>query len=63
MLSCALFSQTEKKIKEQMWEEAPAEFKVTKVPDKWKNESAVLIAVSREHSWETAKAGYHETFN
>ncbi|MBV4359428.1 DUF3857 domain-containing protein [Pinibacter aurantiacus] len=63
MLSCALFSQTEKKVKEQMWDEAPAEFKITKVPEKWKNESAVLIAVLREHSWETAKAGYHETFN
>ena len=46
-----LFAQTEaeKKIREEMWERPLPEFKTTQVPDKWKNESAVLLALQREY--------------
>lgn len=57
LLSCMLlcvhlvFAQTEieKKIREEMWEKPAAEFKSTQVPEKWKNESAVLLALQREY--------------
>ncbi|HAS45190.1 MAG TPA: hypothetical protein DCS93_32200 [Microscillaceae bacterium] len=41
------FSQTKKEIqqvKKKMWETYDPAFKVTKIPDKWKNEAAVVIA-------------------
>jgi hypothetical protein len=42
-------SDVENKLKEQMWKNASAEFKTTTVPDKWKNESAVVLALEREY--------------
>jgi hypothetical protein len=46
-----LIAQTdvEKKLKEEMWKKASTEFKTTAVPDKWKNESAVVLALEREY--------------
>src|SRR5687767_10549349 len=53
MLLCihVVFAQTEaeKKIREEMWERPAPEFKSTQVPEKWKNESAVLLALQREY--------------
>jgi hypothetical protein len=51
LLGVQLFAQSdaEKKVKEEIWKSAPAEFKVTEVPDKWKNESAVILALQREY--------------
>ncbi|MBC7903365.1 MAG: DUF3857 domain-containing protein, partial [Gemmatimonadaceae bacterium] len=43
-------SDAEKKIREEMWGNPVPEFKTTEVPEKWKNESAVLLAVQREYS-------------
>lgn len=42
-------SDVENKLKEAMWKNAPAEFKTTTVPEKWKNESAVVLALEREY--------------
>lgn len=42
-------SEIEKKIKQDLWENCPKEFKSLTIPDKWKNESAVLIAFHREY--------------
>ena len=42
-------NEVEKKIREEMWERPAPEFKTTQVPDKWKNESAVLLALHREY--------------
>jgi hypothetical protein len=53
MLFCIHFifaqTETEKKIREEMWERPAPEFKTTQVPEKWKNESAVLLALQREY--------------
>ncbi|WP_333820054.1 DUF3857 domain-containing protein [Ohtaekwangia sp.] len=42
-------SEIEKKIKEELWSTCPPEFKVTAVPEKWKDESAVVLAYHREY--------------
>ena len=42
-------TEAEKKIREEMWEKPHPEFKATQVPDKWKNESAVMLALHREY--------------
>ena len=42
-------SEIEKKIKEDLWTNCPKEFKSLTVPDKWKKESAVLLAFHREY--------------
>lgn len=42
-------TEAEKKIREEMWEKPQPEFKATQVPDQWKNESAVLLALHREY--------------
>lgn len=42
-------SEIERKIKQEMWGNAPQEFTVNSVPEKWKNESAVLLAFHREY--------------
>lgn len=49
--SVIVFSQSEaeKKIRQQVWGTAPAEFKVNQVPEKWKNESAIIMALSQEY--------------
>lgn len=48
---CRAFAQSgaEKDIKEQLWTKASPEFKVTKVPEQWKNESAVILAFKRDY--------------
>lgn len=40
----------EKKLQTEFWEQAPAAYKVTEVPEKWKNESAVFLGYSTEYS-------------
>ncbi|MBL0744385.1 DUF3857 domain-containing protein [Chryseolinea lacunae] len=42
-------SEVEKKVKLKLWGQAPDEFKTTQVPEKWKNESAVMLAFQREY--------------
>src|SRR5688572_28628972 len=42
-------SEIEKRIKDELWQNCPKEFKSLTIPDKWKNESAVLIAFHREY--------------
>jgi hypothetical protein len=42
-------SEQEKKIKAEIWDKAPAAFKATAVPQKWENESAVLLATSIDY--------------
>ncbi|MES2733022.1 MAG: DUF3857 domain-containing protein [Bacteroidota bacterium] len=46
-----LLAQTdvERKLKQELWTNASAEFKVTQAPEKWKNEPAVILATSREY--------------
>ncbi|SHG52296.1 protein of unknown function [Chryseolinea serpens] len=63
-------SEVEKKVKQKIWGQAPAEFNATQVPEKWKNESAVLLAYHREYICDFAtKVGigaqryYVETLN
>jgi hypothetical protein len=48
-ISLAQSSEIEKKIKQDLWVDCPKEFKSLTIPDKWKNESAVLIAFHREY--------------
>lgn len=48
-LVLAQSSEIEKKIKQEIWGNAPKEFAVNEVPEKWKNESAVLLAFHREY--------------
>ncbi|MCW3085060.1 MAG: hypothetical protein JWP12_2426 [Bacteroidetes bacterium] len=43
-------SDEEKKVKAEVWTNAPEEFKVTQIPDKWKDESAVIIATSLDYN-------------
>ena len=40
----------ENQLKLAMWTNPPAEFKVTDIPEQWKNESAVVIALEREYT-------------
>lgn len=42
-------TEAEKRIREEMWEKPSPEFKTIQVPEKWKNESAVLLALQREY--------------
>jgi hypothetical protein len=42
-------SDVERKIKEDVWENAPIEFKNIDVPEKWNNESAVILALQRQY--------------
>src|SRR5690349_14750967 len=42
-------SEIEKQIKLEVWGQAQGEFKSTQVPDKWKNESAVMLAFERKY--------------
>jgi hypothetical protein len=42
-------SEIEKKIKQDLWVNCPKAFKNTQVPEKWKNESAVMLAFQREY--------------
>jgi hypothetical protein len=42
-------SATEVKLKQEIWQNAPQEFGTTEVPEKWKNESAVLLAFQSEY--------------
>lgn len=47
----SLHAQTkaEENVKEEMWTTPPPEFKTTEVPEKWKNESAVVLALERKY--------------
>jgi hypothetical protein len=59
-------SEVEKKVKEDIWVNAPSEFKTTEVPEKWKNESAVILALQREYIGDFAvkmNRMYVEKFN
>jgi hypothetical protein len=51
LLACSLFAQSEieRKVKEEVWKNSPSEFKVIDVPEKWKNESAVILALHRQY--------------
>ncbi len=42
-------SDVEAKLKLDMWTNAPKEFKTMEVPEKWKNESAVVLALERRY--------------
>lgn len=42
-------TEQENKIKAEIWSNAPAEFKVSSVPEKWQKESAVIIATSLDY--------------
>jgi hypothetical protein len=42
-------SEIEKRIRQELWVNCPKEFKSTTVPEKWKNESAVVLAFHREY--------------
>jgi hypothetical protein len=43
-------SDEEKKVKAEIWNNAPSDFKVTQVPKKWENESAVIIATQLDYA-------------
>jgi hypothetical protein len=52
LLSTAVFGQTESEkriVREKMWQLPDAGFTQTQVPDKWKNESAVVLYRSMEY--------------
>lgn len=52
LLSGICFGQTEarqKAIREKMWQGQDIDFKQTQVPDKWKNESAVILCRNMEY--------------
>src|SRR5688572_17048523 len=42
-------SEIEARIKQELWQNCPTEFKSLNIPDKWKNESAVLLAFHRDY--------------
>jgi hypothetical protein len=42
--------EIEKKLKDELWTNAPPEFKATEVPEKYKNESAVFLAISIDYT-------------
>lgn len=46
---CAQSAEIEKRIKEDLWDKCPKEFKATTVPERWKDESAVVLAFHREY--------------
>jgi len=50
-------SKAEENIKEEMWTNPPPEFKTTDVPEKWKNESAVVLALERKYVGDFAIRG------
>ena len=73
-LAIALFAQTlfcfpsfsqkeELALKEQLWTNASQEFKVTAVPEKWQNESAVILASSYEYVGDFSNRVYVEKLN
>src|SRR5688500_9592489 len=49
LLTLTAQTEAEKKIKLEIWGNAPAEFKAVNVPEKWKNESAVVLAMHRDY--------------
>jgi hypothetical protein len=53
----------EKEIKELMWKSPTKDFQATQVPDNWKSESAVILAIRREHICEDGKNGFQESLN
>lgn len=67
LIFCAaqsLLAQTkaEENIKEEMWTTPPPEFKTTDVPEKWKNESAVVLALERKYVGDFAIRGVGTKF-
>lgn len=42
-------TEEEKKIKEEIWKNAPAEFRSTDVPAKWEDESAIILATGLDY--------------
>lgn len=42
--------EIEKKLRDELWVNAPAEFRATQVPEKYKNESAVIMALSVDYT-------------
>src|SRR5690606_25147501 len=50
-LTISVFSQAdlEQRIEDDMWKNGPKEFKALAVPEKWKNESAVMLALQLEY--------------
>jgi hypothetical protein len=49
LLSFGQSNNKKSSIKEKMWQSGDPDFKLTKVPDKWKKESAVVLARSMEY--------------
>lgn len=43
--------QTSEDVRRSMWEQSNAEFNATEIPEKWKDEDAVIIATSEERSY------------
>jgi hypothetical protein len=56
-------SDVEKKLKQEIWVNAPAEFKNTEIPEKWKNESAVVLAVRKDYTGDRNGNYYIEKAN
>ncbi len=53
-VSASVFGQaTKESIKKRMWESGDPDFEITEVPEKWKDESAVILCESNdfEYSW------------
>jgi hypothetical protein len=53
-------SEIENKIKLSFWDQPSAAFKVTQVPEKWKNESAVMLAYQRDYSCTKGRKIYEQ---
>ena len=55
-ISTQIFAQTETeiKLKEEIWKNASPEFKSKEVPEKYKNESAVILAMSMDYTGDYA---------
>ncbi len=57
--------ELDKLLKETFWTNCPKEFKVTDVPKKWENESAVILAIQYEYTlqaegrWLVLKQNFH----
>jgi Domain of Unknown Function with PDB structure (DUF3857) len=57
-----VFSQTqiEKDLKTEIWTNTESEFKTAQVPDQWKNESAIILALKRDYLCEYRSHNYQE---
>ena len=45
-----LYSQTQLEVRDAVWNNSDADFKVLQIPEKWNKESAVIIAINTSYT-------------